>query len=193
MTDTKKSSDPITIPPPNNERTAWFGWGNSFYTPNKKTTENIVSLSDDDILESSTDNDKLESSTDTDTDTDNDTSSDTESNYEPFEEDISKESAARQFRELLMSKNKCQRFREFIVNAPDIVVVWGLLAVGCIFKSPLGYLLSMSWYAVEKDKHQKQHLNNCEPCNKWSDECYCSKPTENIEKLDKQDKQDKQD
>jgi len=180
MTDTKKSSEPIDIPPPNNERTSWFGWGNSFYTPNKKNTENIVPLSDDDKLESSSDND-----TTSDTEDNND-----EDNTEFFEEDLSKETAVRQFRELLMSKNKCKRFRDFIVNAPDVIVMWGMISAACLFKAPFAYFISLTWYATEKDKHQKEQLNNCEPCNKWSDECYCSKPTENIENIEKLDKQD---
>lgn len=174
MTDTNKSSDPIDIPPPNNQRSSWWGWGNSSSTPNKNNTDNVVSLSDDDKLDS------------TDSEPQSDAESTTSNNDDFFEEDISKGAVTRKFYNVFKTKNKCEKLHNFIVNAPDILVVWGLLAAGCIFQSPIGYLISMGWYTVEKTKHQ-QKLNTCISCNKWSDDCYCQNLTEKKETLNKQD------
>ena len=152
-----EKSEPIPIPPPNNERTSWFGWGNSFYTPNKNIVENIVPMDDNEKISSSSDNES-----DNEYGNESDNESDNESN-DPFEDDISQEAIYKQFRKLLMSKNKCQQFRDFMVNAPDVIVMWGMMTTACIFRAPEAFFISLFWYATEKDKHQKEQqklLNN---------------------------------
>lgn len=163
-----EKSKPIPIPPPNNERTSWFGWGNSFYTPNKNIVENIVPMDDDEKI----------SSSDTDSSEIQDTNSDTgyESEYDPdtiLDDDIanaySQSYIYNKAFEFVKSKNKCQQFRDFMVNAPDIIVMWGMMTTACIFRAPEAFFISLFWYATEKDKHQKEQLeqlNDKEKLNK---------------------------
>ena len=55
------------------------------------------------------------------------------------------------------------------VNAPDVLVMWGMLTAACVFKAPYAYFISLTWYATEKNKHQQEQLeelNNKEKLNK---------------------------
>ena len=164
-----EKSKPIPIPPPNNERTSsWFGWGNSFYTPNKTNVENIVPMDD---------NEKI-SSSDTDSSEIQDTNSDTgyDSEYDPdtlLHDDkantLSQSYVYNKAFEFVKSKNKCQQFRDFMVNAPDVIVMWSMMATACLFRAPEAFFISLFWYATEKDKHQKEQLkelNDKEKLNK---------------------------
>ena len=56
-----------------------------------------------------------------------------------------------------------------MVNAPDIIVMWSMMATACIFRAPEAFFISLFWYATEKDKHQKEQLeqlNDKEKLNK---------------------------
>ena len=162
-----EKSKPIPIPPPNNERTSWFGWGNSFYTPNKNNVENIVPMDDDEKVSSSETESEIQ-------DTNSDTSYD--SDFDPnttLDDDIanaySQSYIYNKAFEFVKSKNKCERFRDFMVNAPDVFVMWGMLTAACVFKAPYAYFISLTWYATEKNKHQQEQLeelNNKEKLNK---------------------------
>ena len=164
-----EKSKPIPIPPPNNER-SWFGWGNSFYTPNKNNLENIVSMGDNESVSS----DNQSESHNSDSDNNSDYESDCESNTEElFNEDqsnvFSQHYLFNKAYKFVKSKNKCEQFRDFMVNAPDVLVMWGMLTAACVFKAPYAYFISLTWYATEKDKHQKEQLeqlNDKEKLNK---------------------------
>lgn len=163
-----EKSKPIPIPPPNNERTSsWFGWGNSFYTPNKTNVENIVSMDDNENISSS---DTDSETQDTHSETSYDIGYETDTN---FNDDIANTYCQSYIYnkafEFVKSKNKCQQFRDYIVNAPDAIVMWSMMTTACIFRAPEAFFISLFWYATEKDKHQKdqlEELNDKEKLNK---------------------------
>ena len=95
-----EKSKPIPIPPPNNER-SWFGWGNSFYTPNKNNVENIVSMGDNESVSSDNQSESHNS--------DFEHNSDYESDYESNTEELLDEDKANQFTQSYLF-NKAYKF-----------------------------------------------------------------------------------